>query len=77
MVEQSQFLKNREFAAATRSHPVADQACGGKWLWLTSGWHINFMCTVGTAHHSLVSIYSGESHLGVWTALYCLNQVMF
>jgi hypothetical protein len=28
------FKENRDFAAATGSHPVADQACGNRWRWL-------------------------------------------
>jgi hypothetical protein len=36
----------REFAAATGSHPVADQACGGKWLWITGAWHALISCVL-------------------------------
>jgi hypothetical protein len=35
----------REFAAATGSHPVADQACGSQWLWLSGGCYVVVACT--------------------------------
>ncbi|KAF8146579.1 hypothetical protein K438DRAFT_1780780 [Mycena galopus ATCC 62051] len=49
---------NRELAAATRSHPVADWACGSQWLWLAGDWNIDFMCDVRKDLRSLVPVYS-------------------
>jgi hypothetical protein len=39
----------REFAAATRSHPVADQACGGGWLWLIQWLNLCLRCLVSSS----------------------------
>ncbi|KAF8197270.1 hypothetical protein K438DRAFT_1760059 [Mycena galopus ATCC 62051] len=56
---------NRELAAATRSHPVADQACGSRWLWLAGGWHIDFICeTCVPSHNVRDSVTGGATATG-------------
>ncbi|KAJ7797483.1 hypothetical protein B0H14DRAFT_2911081 [Mycena olivaceomarginata] len=58
----------REFVAATGSHPVADQACGNRWLWLIR-W-LPCRCRV----YPLTPVHHGESYSRVQNTLYSTPQ---